>query len=455
MSLTQLPHRRGPRAAPAAGARRHARAGSSCAVANQGTPPLARCSACATRCPAPAAPACWSARSRPGESARAAYRLPTERRGILTVGPLEVELTDPFGLARVGHARPSGASELTVYPHIDDAGAAAADHRATTRWPAPSTPTRSAAAARTSTPCAHYVVGDDLRRVHWPSTARHDELMVRQDELPWQGRATVLLDVRRRPTPPSRSSWSSRPAASIVAAGARRQDLVRLVTTDGADSGFAAGHAHVEAIMEHLASVEATNDAGFQRVLDRLARSAGGGALVVVVAAAVGRRPRPARPGCAAASARSPSCSSTRRRGTAGPRRPPAARRATACCASPRDASVRRHLEPGGRARPPADAARASAPTTRRRPRPPPRRRRRLGPLRCPPPRTGSPRRDRRPAAAICRVARARRSWAVTTAAVGRASSRLVTAGWSFFGRCSRSATTPHRWSRDPAAARG
>ena len=42
-----------------------------------------------------------------------------------------------------------------------------------------------------------YVVGDDLRRVHWPSTARHDELMVRQDELPWQGRATVLLDVRR------------------------------------------------------------------------------------------------------------------------------------------------------------------------------------------------------------------------------------------------------------------
>ncbi len=42
----------------------------------------------------------------------------------------------------------------------------------------------------------HYVVGDDLRRVHWPSTARHDELMVRQDELPWQGRATVLVDVR-------------------------------------------------------------------------------------------------------------------------------------------------------------------------------------------------------------------------------------------------------------------
>ena len=35
-----------------------------------------------------------------GEAARAAYRLPTEHRGVLTIGPLEVELTDPFGLAR-------------------------------------------------------------------------------------------------------------------------------------------------------------------------------------------------------------------------------------------------------------------------------------------------------------------------------------------------------------------
>src|SRR5438046_425881 len=41
-----------------------------------------------------------------------------------------------------------------------------------------------------------YEMGDDLRRVHWPSTARVDELMIRQNEMPWQGRATVLLDTR-------------------------------------------------------------------------------------------------------------------------------------------------------------------------------------------------------------------------------------------------------------------
>ena len=98
-------------------------------------------------------------------------------------------------------------------------------------------------------------MGDDLRRVHWPSSARHDELLVRQDELPWQGRTTVLLDVRKAAHSGDSLEVAVSAAASIVAATARRNDLVRLVTTDGTDSGFAPGSDHVEAIMEHLAVV--------------------------------------------------------------------------------------------------------------------------------------------------------------------------------------------------------
>jgi len=220
----------------------------------------------------------------PGESARAAYRLPTDRRGILTVGPLEVELTDPFGLSRVTLTA-SGASDLTVYPRVDEIEPlplttgndplAGAEH-----------PNSLGRGGEDFYALRDYVVGDDMRRVHWPSTARHDDLMVRQDELPWQGRATVLVDVRSSTNTAQSLELVISAAASLVASSAKRQDLVRLVSTDGADSGFAAGHAHVEAIMEHLASVEATNEAAFQRVLDRLARGAPGGALVVVVALA-------------------------------------------------------------------------------------------------------------------------------------------------------------------------
>lgn len=219
-----------------------------------------------------------------GGTARASYRLPTERRGLLTVGPLEVQLADPFGLTRIT-MQASGVQELIVYPHLDDIvpvpqtsgndPMAGAEH-----------PNALGRNGEDFYALRRYVVGDDLRRVHWPSTARHDELMVRQDELPWQGRATVLLDARASTTDRVSLELVISAAASIVHAGAGRQDLLRLVVTDGYDSGFAAGHAHVEAVLEHLARLEATNDVGFRAVVERLARNAGGGALVAVTAGA-------------------------------------------------------------------------------------------------------------------------------------------------------------------------
>ncbi len=50
-----------------------------------------------------------------------------------------------------------------------------------------------------------YRRGDDLRRVHWRSSARVGELMVRREEQPWQSRATVFLD-NRRPRTAGRAS---------------------------------------------------------------------------------------------------------------------------------------------------------------------------------------------------------------------------------------------------------
>ena len=218
----------------------------------------------------------------PGTSVRAAYRLPTDRRGVLQIGPLQTVRTDPFGLASIT-TEASGISELTIYPHIDEVRPipqttgndpmAGADH-----------PNALGRSGEDFYALRRYVVGDDLRRVHWPSTARHDELMVRQDELPWQARATLLVDVRATTNTAESLELLISAAASIVNACGRRQDLIRLVNTDGTDSGFAAGHAHIDSIMEHLASVEASPDPSFLRVVDRLARSSTGGALVVLVA---------------------------------------------------------------------------------------------------------------------------------------------------------------------------
>lgn len=213
----------------------------------------------------------------------ASYRLPTDRRGILQVGPLDVVVNDPFGLAR---AATQGAEmvEVTVYPHVDDI------------HPVPFT-TGNDPMAGTLHPHAlgragddfyalrPYVVGDDLRRIHWPSTARHDELLVRQHEQPWQGRTTVLLDVRRAAHSVATLDMAVSAAASIVLANGSRHDLVRLLTTDGVDSGFAMGHVHLEAMLEHLAVVQARGSASLRTMVEVLRGDSGsGGALVVVVA---------------------------------------------------------------------------------------------------------------------------------------------------------------------------
>ena len=45
-------------------------------------------------------------------------------------------------------------------------------------------------------PIREYRHGDDLRRMHWRSTARVGELMVRREEQAWDPSATVMLDTR-------------------------------------------------------------------------------------------------------------------------------------------------------------------------------------------------------------------------------------------------------------------
>lgn len=217
-----------------------------------------------------------------GERTVAAYRLPTERRGLVRIGPLDVVVGDPFGLTNLATVA-APAVEITVFPHVDaiDPLPYTTGHDPLAGARQPNSLGRTGEEFYALRP---YSVGDDLRRVHWPSSARHDELLVRQNELPWQGRTTVLLDVRKAAHSGDSLEVAVSAAASIVAATARRHDLIRLVTTGGSDSDFAPGSDHVEAIMEHLAVVPAASSGSLRRAVEMLSRRSTGGALVVIVA---------------------------------------------------------------------------------------------------------------------------------------------------------------------------
>ena len=218
-----------------------------------------------------------------GETVAAAYRLPTDKRGILRIGPMTIEVGDPFGLAHIS-ARATAAIDVTIFPAIMDIVAPpfTVGHDPLGSAHAPNSTTRS---GDDFYALRQYTVGDDMRRVHWRSTARHGELMVRQHELPWQGRVTVMLDTRKHGPDEEVFELAVSAAASVLAASANRRDITRLVTTDGTDSDFASGHIHLDALLEFLAAVRVSGRGGIKLAVTKLHRHSTGGALVAMVIA--------------------------------------------------------------------------------------------------------------------------------------------------------------------------
>lgn len=215
----------------------------------------------------------------PGASAKASYRLPTRRRGIVEIGPMTVTISDPFGLWRSTTAV-SGRDDVTVLPAVHDI-----NPMGRTIGPDPDSGTHRGSIGQRGDDFAalrSYVVGDDLRRVHWPSSARtEDDLLVRTDDVPWHGRVVVVLDLRRHVHDEAVLEHAVSAAASVVRCHVRRGDHVRLLTSSGYDSGYDSGGTHFGAILERLATVEVGPQGGLHATIEAACHG-GSGALVVV-----------------------------------------------------------------------------------------------------------------------------------------------------------------------------
>lgn len=217
------------------------------------------------------------------ETARGGYRIPTDRRGVYEVGPLQIAVTDPLGLVRrVVVTQP--VERVTVFPRVepvaslpltvgrDLVGGAVADFT-------------SSRAGDEFHSLREYNVGDDLRRVHWPSTARTGQLMIREHDVPWQTRATLLVDNRAGVHSTASFERTIEAAASIATALHQRRSIVRLLTPTGLGVGFGTGHDHYLAMMERLAVIELSNAGRLDALAGRLHRQAGSGALIAFTGA--------------------------------------------------------------------------------------------------------------------------------------------------------------------------
>ncbi len=215
------------------------------------------------------------------KAAEAAYRMPTNHRGVLSVGPLTLELTDPFGIAR-RRAIAAERVDVLVFPKVEALGMPRMGGDLDPHGSAMNV-NRLAPAADETFSLRPYQLGDDLRRVHWKSTARTGELIVRQDESAWQDCTTVALDVRVGAHDAESFERAVSAAASIVTSAFADRHIVRLLTSADLDTGSGSGSSHEDALMSTLATVCVGPSASLRSMVETLRQTGEGGLGVVVL----------------------------------------------------------------------------------------------------------------------------------------------------------------------------
>ncbi|WP_405981077.1 DUF58 domain-containing protein [Streptomyces sp. NBC_00158] len=225
------------------------------------------------------------------------YRVRSDLRGRYPLGPLQLRLTDPFGLVELTRSF-TAYDTLTVVPRTQPLPAVRMTGEAGGYGDGSR---RSLALSGEDDVIPRtYRRGDDLRRVHWRSTARYGELMVRREEQPQRTRATVLLDTRglayEGAGPDSAFEWAVSAAASTLLHVLEQGFSVRLLTdtgdsVPGEGGGFSSGGTETaEAaglMMDTLAVVGHSDGSGLGRAYDAVrgggtnpAASAGDGLLI-------------------------------------------------------------------------------------------------------------------------------------------------------------------------------
>ncbi|MGC0377847.1 DUF58 domain-containing protein [Streptomyces sp. SAI-229] len=209
------------------------------------------------------------------------YRVRSDLRGRYPLGPLQLRLSDPFGMCELTRSF-STYDTLTVIPRVEPLPPVRLSGEA--KGYGDGRQRALALAGEDDVIPRGYRYGDDLRRVHWRSTARYGELMVRREEQPQRARCTVLLDTRAvayaGAGPDSAFEWAVSGAASVLVHMLERGFSVRLLTDTGTSvpgegsDGFA-GVSQESAdaaglMMDTLAVVDHSDEEGLSRAYDVL-----------------------------------------------------------------------------------------------------------------------------------------------------------------------------------------
>ncbi|CCH32629.1 DUF58 domain-containing protein [Actinosynnema sp. NPDC047251] len=211
-----------------------------------------------------------------GESRVVEYPVPTTRRGLLRLGPLTLLRVDAFGLLSRAQRQTDNAL-LWVHPRVHalrplPVGIVLDYEGPVTENSRPGTVTFSS--------LREYAPGDDPRRIHWKSSARTGNLMVREHVDTTEPATTVVLDTRESVFGDEAFEHAVEVAASVASSAwtAARPVVLHVLAEDAAALADAGAHTD----LDRLAAVSRCADRSAVDLVRLVEDTAPGGALVVV-----------------------------------------------------------------------------------------------------------------------------------------------------------------------------
>ncbi len=208
------------------------------------------------------------------------YTILPQTRGRYQLGPLTVDMSDPFALVRQ-RLEFDEREDLIVTPEIEDlTGTPDAAFGANVGASRTRNLFRTGEEYHTM---RQYHEGDDLRRIHWPSVARTGELMIRQDESSQRANGLVFLDSRDGALGQSHGQAFERAVSVAATLGvllSRGGFSLRFATADTPPAALSE-----ERFLEALTSVGHSQVRSIGPALAHLRASASGDTTLVVVAA--------------------------------------------------------------------------------------------------------------------------------------------------------------------------
>jgi uncharacterized protein (DUF58 family) len=211
---------------------------------------------------------------------RVHYTLVPQSRGRYRIGPLAVDISDPFALTRL-RLEFDDRDELIVTPELEDLQSA------------PDSPfgsnvglSRARNLFRTGEEfytMRQYQQGDDLRRIHWPSVARSGELMIRQDESSRRSNCLLFVDTRMGAIGQAHSAAFERAVSATASIGvlmARSGFTLKVATADAQPVPVTE-----EGFLDTLTGVTHSKARTMGPALSRLRTGSGADTTLIVVAA--------------------------------------------------------------------------------------------------------------------------------------------------------------------------